>query len=147
MTLHIDHFPGVAFYVCNREVGIDIHKSVKEKLGKEAQLTNATALKILKEIKWKSDVLCFLTKPVVAISLSAAVLVAGFCIPAVGVALLAARIFVCSVGGGMVGFSVGSSVNGFLSQLSDAYSQQSRMAAIYIEGIEGANQEIKFTFA
>lgn len=148
MVLNIEHYPGKRFrmFSCAPEFSVDLNNSVKEKLKTGEQLTNATALKILKQIKWKSDILSFLTIPIVAISLSAGVLVAGFCIPAFNTALFVAHIFVRVLGGMMLGFSIENSCKGFLPELSQAYSDQSQRAREYIRTLE-ANQEMQIVLA
>jgi len=127
---------------------VDINQAVKDKLRPGEQLTNATALRIFKQIKWKSDMLSLLTKPIVSISLSCIVLLAGFFIPASGIALYAARVFVSTVGGSMVGYSFENGFNGFLPLLSRAYRDQSQRASEYIRIIENAaGHEKRFVLA
>ena len=149
MALNIEHYPGRKFsmFSFTPEFSVDLNKSVKDKLNEGEQLTNATALKILKQIKLKSDIISFLTKSIVAISFSAGVVVAGFCIPAAGTALFVAGIFVRALGGGMLGYSIENSFNGFLSQLSQAYRDQSQRAGEYIRTLEIADHEMRFILA
>ena len=52
------------------------------------------------------DILSYLKRPVVAISLSAVVAITGLCIPATSLLLLVARIFFTILGGYMLGFSI-----------------------------------------
>lgn len=148
MSLNVDHYPNKffnlsIFFVFNHIFKVDLNQSVKEKLGSQ-QLTNALALKIFKQIKLKSDVLSFLTKPIVFIPLSVAVFAAGFVLPQTGIALAAIGIMLCTLGGGMLGISIRDN---FLSQLSQAYSDQSKRAAEYIKNLESSNQEFVFKLA
>ena len=146
MTLNIDHYPNKSFKIlpCTPDFTIDINQSVKERLKEGELLTNATALKIFKQIKLKSDILSFLTKAIVLIPLSTAIMIAGFCIPPAGIALLAARVFVAALGGCIVGFSIENYFNNFLPRLSQAYSDQSERAAEYIQKLKSSNQEFVF---
>jgi len=139
---YIYKFPLISFFT------IDLNQSVKEKLKPGEVLTNATALKIFKQIKLKSDVLSFLTKPIVLIPLSASILVTGFFIPVPGSAVIATAIavgvFVLSL---LSSFVLGYSIQnrGNLSKLSQEYKDQSRRAAEYIRAIKASNQEIVFS--
>ena len=152
MAFNIEHYPNRRFdiFPFTPTVSVDLNKSVKKKLSDGEQLTNATALNILKQIKWESDILSFLTKPIVAIVLSNGVLGAGLCIPAAGIVLWLARIFVSVLGGGMLGFSIENSfrclgkslcIKGLFPQLSQAYSDQSQRANEYIRTLEGTDHE------
>lgn len=152
MNLHIEHYPAVGFVgpITSIPWFIDIHEAVKGKLKEGEQLINATALKIFKQIKWKSDVYGFLTKPVVLISLSAAILTIGVAIRSVterGPAYVAG-VIVSALGAGLLGFVVQNTYNGFFSKLSEAYRDQSNKAKEYIGQIEAAkDQPMTFTFA
>lgn len=156
MSINIEHYPNKNFSIFpfTPVFSVDLNKSVKEKLNEGEQLTNATALKILKQIKWKSDIFSFLTKPIVAIALSAGVFgvglaisaagAAGLAIPVVGIALVAAGLFVSVLGIAMVGHFIENSLNGLLSRLSQAYRDQSQRASEYIGTLETADHEMRF---
>lgn len=152
MSLNIPHYPNISvqqslFFVFTYNFKIDLNQAVKEKLGRGQELTNALALKIFKQIKLESDILSFLTKPIVFIPLSVAVCTAGLVWPETGVALVAIGIMICALGGGMLGTSIREPFDNFLSQLSQAYSNQSKRAAEYIKNLESSNQEFLFTLA
>ncbi|MCP5506702.1 MAG: hypothetical protein H7A37_00135 [Chlamydiales bacterium] len=153
MDVRIESNPSVAFRTFPSLVtySIDLNRSIKEKLKAGEQLTNATALKILKQIKWKSDVISFLTKPVFVISLSSGVFLAGMCtlivapfIPVAGIVLFAVGLLFGTLGVGMLGDSIKHSLSGFLPFLSQAYGIQSRQASEYIRIIEDADHELQF---
>lgn len=147
MSLNIEHYPNRPFKVFTHGFMIDLNQSVKEKLGAGQKLTNALALKIFNEIKLKSDILSFLTKPIVFIPLSVAVFTAGFLLPETGIALVAIGIMICALGGAMLSISRAERSNGFLSNLSQAYSDQSKRAAEYIQEVRSSQQELVFTLA
>lgn len=150
MNLNIDHYPNKNFKVFSFTpvFTIDLNQSVKERLKAGEVLTNATAIKIFKQIKLQSDILSFLTKPIVLISLGASIFLAGLLIPATGLALGAARVLVCALGGGILGFSIENYfLSSFLSQISEAYADQSKRAAEYIKKLEASNQEFVFALA
>lgn len=150
MNLNIAHYPNLTFtgniLFFPLRLKIDLNESFKEKLG-NSQATNALALKILKQIKLKSDVVSFLTKPVVFIPLSVVVTIAGIVIPPTGIILTAISIILCLVGGTMLSISIRSSYDNYLSLVSQAYSDQSQRAATYIQQIESSNQQLTFTYA
>ena len=81
------------------------------------------------------DILSYLKRPVVAISLSAVVAITGLCIPATSLLLLVARKFFAIFGGGMLGFSIQHTLNGRMSTWSDNYDTLSKLAnqLIHIE--------------
>ena len=58
MDLIIEEYPYASFAFISglKPITIDLTQSVKEKLKKGERLTNETALKIFKQIKWKSDI-------------------------------------------------------------------------------------------
>ena len=145
-TLDIKNVPGTRFglpFGCSFNVGVK--ESVQSKLKPGEQLTNATALKILKRIKLESDIKSFLTKPIVAIPLSIGVLALGLGLTAVaGVVAFVAGLFFAGLGGGMLGFCAENSLNGFLPNLSKAYRIQSIQASKYIRQIDAAEGEINF---
>ena len=148
MTLAIEHYPEVlfSFPVLGCSFNVDLNESVQSKLKPGEQLTNATALKILKRIKVESDILSFLTKPIVAFPLSIGVAALGLGLTAVaGVVACIASLFFCILGGSMLGFYIKNSFNGSLPRVSEAYGAQSRLASEYIEAIKAAEGEITFT--
>jgi hypothetical protein len=73
--------------------------------------------------------------------------IAGLSIPVIGPALLVARVVICALAGGLLGYSLQNSCNSFLPQLNQAYSDQSQKAAEYINTIETAKEEITFKLA
>ena len=81
------------------------------------------------------EILSYLTRPVVAISLSAVIAITGLCIPATSLLLLVARKFFAIFGGGMLGFSIQHTLNGRMSTWSDNYDTLSKLAnqLIHIE--------------
>ncbi len=149
MSLNIEHYPNKSFQVSFLffplpKFTIDLNQSVKEKLGENQELTNSLALKIFKEIKLKSDILSFLTKPIVLIPLSFAVLAASFALPATGiVALKVIGLIAWALGCCILGFAIREP--DYLSQLSRAHSDQSKRAAEYIQNLESSNHEFVFT--
>jgi hypothetical protein len=150
--LSIEHYPnksfGVRFYPRIFSFTIDLNQSVRNKLKAGEVLTNELAVKIFNQIKWKSDVLSFLTKPVVFIPSAVAVTVAGFAIPMTGVALTVTSLALCSLGGFMGGLSyMELCSNKILSELSQAYSEQSTRAAEYIKKLENSNIDLKIVLA
>ena len=76
------------------------------------------------------DILSYLKRPVVAISLSAVVAITGFCIPATSLLLLVARIFFSALGGGMLGFSIQHTLSGRMSKWSNHYHRMSQLTTI-----------------
>lgn len=144
MSLKIEHYPNKSFAIFSftPEFDVNLSKSVRENLSENEQLTNATALKILKEIKLKSDVLSFLTKSIVAFPLSAGILIAGLSFPVIGTVSLIAGIFLGALGGGMFGYCIENSL--FLSLMSKAYSDQSERAGEYIKTLETTDHEMQF---
>lgn len=152
MRLNIDYYPNKQFQFSCFSIPvynfkIDLNQAVKEKLNRGQELTNALALKIFKQIKLKSDVLSFLTKPIVFIPLAAALLATDFFLPKTGIVLVAVGVMIRALGGFMLGISISDSFDNFLYPLSQAYSDQSRRAAEYIQNLESSNQEIVFTLA
>lgn len=87
-----------------------------------------------------------MTKPIVVFSLSVGVLIAGLYMSAAGTALSVAGVFVSMLGGVMFGFSLEHSFNGFLSKLSQAYSDQSQRASEHIRALEASDDEMMFVF-
>lgn len=147
--INIDHYPARRFILCGCTpiFSVDLNQAVKEKLKNGEQLTNATALRILKEIKWKSDIRSFLTKPIVAISVSLGVLIAGLCIPTAITVLTVTSMLLQILGAGMLGYSLENYWNDFLPDLSRAYSALSQKASEHITVLEAASQEMQFVLA
>lgn len=123
---------------------LDLAQAVRDKQHSET-LTNAVAIRILKEIRIKSQIMSFLTKPVVLIPvgilLVAGALTASFLIPpSTSLVLNIASIIFCAllsgVAGGFLGFSIENTFTGFLPQLSEAYNDQARHASHYIAQLQ-----------
>ena len=152
MNLQISSNPNKDFYlfsIFSTPYGffnVNLRRSVEAKTKGEA-LTNATALNIFKQIKWKSDVLSFLTKPVVCISLSAGLLVGSLFLPSISLSLLKILPYICGIAGGLLGYSIENSIKGFLPAVSQAYREQSEEAAKCIAILEQADHDMTFTFA
>lgn len=145
MNLNLAHLPVKhisLYFFCIPvfDFKMDLDQAVKEKLNNGQKLTNDLAIKIFKEIKLKSDVLSFLTKSVVFITLSATVSIIGFLLPLTGIVLGILKVTLCLLGGYLVGM-VMKLPNNFLSQVSQAYSEQSKQAAEYILQLESSKQE------
>ena len=89
----------------------------------------------LQNQRLRYEILSYLTRPVVAISLSAVIAITGLCIPATSLLLLVARKFFAIFGGGMLGFSIQHTLNGRMSTWSDNYDTLSKLAnqLIHIE--------------
>ena len=87
-------------------------------------------LRQLQYERLRYDILSYLTRPVVAISLSAVVAITGFCIPATSLLLLVARIFFSALGGGMLGFSIQHTLSGRMSKWSNHYHRMSQLTTI-----------------
>lgn len=121
---------------------ININQSFREKL-ENNKPTQALTLKILKQIKLKSDILSFLTKPVVFISLSVAVMTTGFVLPATGIVLVAIRTMSVVLGSRILDFFMRSNNDNFLSRVSEAYGKQSQQAATYITVLESCHDEFR----
>ena len=151
MAININHYPGREFYLIEGltpAFAVDLNQSVKEKLKEGERLTNETALKIFKKIKWKSDVLSFLSKPVVLISAAVTLSAIAFSSPvATGLALKIIRSVFFAFTGAFFGYSIWSSLNGSLSQISQAYKEQSERANKHIKTIEAADHELEFNLA
>lgn len=121
---------------------VSMHDSVQRRLNQGEVLTNARAVEILKQVKLKSDVMWFITKPIVVIPFSIALLIGSFCIPATTIVALAIlNILLCGVAGGLVGFTIQNTWNNMLPQLSQAYSDQSQEASALIVQLE-ANPDV-----
>lgn len=146
MALTIEHYPNARLQIGGRLLTIDLHEAFQKKLAGE-QLTNAKAIIILKEIKWRSDVLSFFTKPVVLIPFSIIVLISSFLCPLSHIAFIILGILLASIGGGLLGGSVYFTYNKILPKISEAYSQLSTRASEYVRQIEVANRPMNFVFA
>lgn len=112
-------------------------------------LTTETAIKILKNIKLKSDILSCLTKPVVLIPLSLTVMTVGFIFSAFSVnsfALSFLGILFSAVGGGMTGLSLKFTFTDLLPLVSKAYRKQCQLAEQLIKELE-ANPNAKIIVA
>jgi len=133
---------------------IDFNQEVREKL-KGEELTNALALKIFKQVKLKSDILSFLTKPIVCISLLVAMTAIGVCLPIFLPATPAMVVIALGITGCLLAIvlgGIGADVlvrdvlanlisdddkdRSLLTQLSQAYRDQSEQAAHYISQLE-----------
>jgi hypothetical protein len=149
MTINFEHSPYQTFQLlpCLPEVTIDMSRSVQNKLKPGEQLTNATALRILRQIKRESDVLSFFTRPIVLISLSIVGVLTATTLflmnPILRVAGAIALVAAC----GVAGYTIENTFNGFLPKVSRAYSEQSRLAAEHIRTIENSTHELSFRFA
>jgi len=155
MSLRIEHHPNKSFEpFCFREISlsyrfkIDLNQAVREKSRGEA-LTNDSALKILKQIKLKSDILSFLTKPVVFFPSLFALTTATLCLPvipgAVGTVVVAAKVISYVVSFFGVGYMMAEIFETpFFSKISNAYNKQSSAAATYIALIELAQEPVAF---
>ena len=147
MSLAISHHPYKDFQMSfllnlvSYNIKIDLNHSVKKKLGETKELTNEVALKILKQVKLESDILSFLTKPIVFIPLSFATLAIGMIIPPTGIALIALGFLVCLVAGSMLGLGIQEFYNSFLTQLSEAYGEQSKEAARCISSLQNFGRD------
>ena len=84
----------------------------------------------LQNQRLRYEILSYLTRPVVAISLSAVVAITGLCIPATSLLLLVARIFFSALGGGMLGFSIQHTLSGRMSKWSKHYHRMSQLTTI-----------------
>lgn len=148
MRLNIEQYPNKTFLLSSLTpaFNINIQNAVKGKLQLNEQLTNATALKIFKQIKWESDVLSFLAKPIVLIPLSVAICATSFLLQPTALPLIILKVFISTLSGGLVGYSLENSYNGFLSKLSLAYSEQSSRANEYIRTLENHEGEMEFSF-
>lgn len=129
---------------------INAKNSIKKRLPHAEFVTNEQALKVLKYIKIKSDVMSFLTKPIVFISLGALVLVTGAYCAALSTHCFALGILgvpLASIGGGLIGFGFENGIlRKWLVELSKAYANQSKIAADLIAQITTENdfQIVKF---
>lgn len=113
---------------------VSIFHSVSEQ---STGFNRETALKIFQEIKVKSDILCIISKPITVISFGAAVLIGGALLALSGiVALVAAGIFIAVVGAGILGYGIYNTCNGLLTELSEAYANQSQKAQELIDCAE-----------
>jgi len=133
---------------------IDLNQTVREKSRGEV-LTNESALKIFKQIKLKSDILSFLTKPVVFFPLVFAVapaLTAISCsLPVIHGAMAIVRVAAIIISFVVGAFGVGLFwahifKSASLSELSQAYNDQSIKASQYIMQIETAKKPLQFIF-
>ena len=151
MAIDISHYPQRSFNLIGGitpTFTVDLNQSVKEKLKEGEKLTNETALKIFKQIKWKSDVLSFLTKPVVLLPLAAILFGVSFSMPvATGLALKIASLVFSVLTGLFLGYILWNFLNGILPQLSQAYKQQSERANEHIRALKAANHELEFNLA
>lgn len=157
MDLNIEHYPNNRTYFINFlnksifEFKIDIQESVKGKLKEGEQLTNETALTIFKQIKRKADVLSFLTKPVVALSLTTIMFAISSGTPAPKQALASiAKSIADAITAILFGLTIKLSIDGFMTQISQAYKDQSNKVKEYIAQVEAEvakKQQMTFTFA
>lgn len=149
MDLNVTHYPNKTFalFSWTPSFCVDINRSVRAKLRTGEQLTHEKALEIFKQIKWESDALSFLAKSIVLIPLSLAIITAGFLIPPFSLDLLVIGALVCGLGGGILGFSIENTWNGFLPELSQAYSEQRQRASEYIQMLEVSTQEVTLVLA
>lgn len=106
------------------EFSVGIRSSLEKKLGERVEVTNQEALKILKEIRWKSAFMYEITQPIFLMSFSIAALCGSLLIPPVGLALYALRVTLAAISGFFVGFSMQNSLNGELPKISNAYREQ-----------------------
>jgi hypothetical protein len=143
MSFNIQNYPNQRFSLFSFSpiFHVNLSMSVRKKLNIGEQLTNATALKILKQIRWESDIASFLTKPIVCVSLSTGLIFASMYISMTGVISFVANIFL----GGLFGYCVENSINGFLPAISQAYADQSRLASRHINNLAAATDEMTFT--
>lgn len=131
----------VSIRFCGAEVfsiSKDMNALVKEKANAESEheLTNAVALKALKEIKWQADVAAFFTRPIVAIPLAGLLLMASLFIPATTVPLAILGGVVASIASVIFGATLGITINGVLPLISETFAERSRLANRYIQELE-----------
>lgn len=123
-------------------VDFNLGQDVKNKLGNNEELTNELALKIFNQIAIQSFILHSLTRPIVFIPLSIAVLWVGLAMPASGIILTALSIILVVAGSFMLEISFS-----FVRNLSDAYSRHGQLASDMISEIEEKKgAKIEFTF-
>ncbi|MEM1283110.1 MAG: hypothetical protein AAGG81_06105 [Chlamydiota bacterium] len=144
MSIEIKHRPCTRYNHPFFKININLNESVKSYLDKGEKLTNKKSIEILKSIKWKSSLKSFLTKPIVIIPM-------GIAISAVGIALAGAfppifplALLVATVGGAILGTSVGAYWKGDLQEISKAFSQESKYAEELLEKlVKDKNLELK----
>lgn len=148
MKLHIESYPNLPFRLktlCyTRDFTIDVSQAVKKKLGEKQEVIHSLALKILKAIKWKSDILAFLTKPIIFIPLSFVTVAAGWFFSVKGLIVRIIGMIVSFIGGTMLGISF--SKDFLSSKISKAYRDQSERLSEYIEYVKNSKENVHFSF-
>lgn len=117
-------------------IKINLNESMQKREKKGETLTKEVAIKRLKWIKFKSDVLSFVTNPRKIVDIGLLIACPLFFIPVVGPALIAARVSACVLSFLVIGFSVSKWES--LAKLSLAYKEQSKLAAQHIKHLESS---------
>lgn len=127
-----------------------VSSDFRKELKPNEQITSAKAIKILRKIEYKSKAQAFLTKPVVAISLTLAATIGGYVLTALAASSMAMAILgiTLSIGGTLaLGIVVRSACNGSLHKMSEAYQDKANAAHKYIEEIKNAGNNAKIIVA
>src|SRR5579885_3158642 len=103
---------GFQLLPCLPIFALDLHQSIKDRLGEGESLTHDVALRILKQIKWESDVKAFFSKPIVVLPIGILILAISLLIPHLTVALTVLRMILGGIGGGIIGYTIENTLCG-----------------------------------
>ena len=135
--LQFPTYPNVQFKFFNHSIEVNLRKSIEDKVKENEDLTDLTALRILKEIQKESYILSLLTNPLITTPLSLMTTVVALSTSSEETLLmLTGKIAVGMLGGAMTGLSVQLTLNNH--SISQAYLEQSKLAGKYIEQIENS---------
>ncbi len=147
MSLRIENYPNSRFNLlpCCKETRVSLSQSFRAHISNDDKLTKETALPILKQIVWESEVCSFFTRAIVLIPIGVVTTLLGYSIPAISITLLAIRMIVSFAGGFIIGYAVENHFNGFLQQLREAHMNLASRGKAYIERLETAEGEVEIT--
>ncbi len=148
MVIDITKSPDLTYKLlpCLPEFTVSLKESF-EKRSEGERLTNDTALKILKNIERSSTTKAFISSPIVYFPVSVLILSIGLLLPPAGFIMTALGIILSGIGGGLLGYSIQNTFNEFLPALSEAFSEQAKLAREYIDEIRASDHESEFALA
>lgn len=119
--------------------GQTISGLIKANQNPTTALTHTEALRILNQIRWKSEVKAFFTHPVVVLIGAFVVLVAAHLIPLTHIALVTVSLALRMICGALIGAGIGMCVAGgyeTLASTSNGHAYHAKLASQEIELLE-----------
>lgn len=118
-------------------VYIGLKRSVRSQLKPKEMLTDDVALRLLKNVKWQSDLKAFFSKPIVVLTMGISLLALSIAIPhAAPFYLVFLRCFIACLSGCVLVYLFYEMQSRFLSMISEGYKTQSLLASQAIQQLE-----------